>query len=73
MAYKGMAQIDKKELWTIPNLITYFRILCIPAYIVLMALAGVRANPVLLTSHSAYSRWRRAATSLTAGSQEGST
>ena len=48
MAYKGMAQIDKKELWTIPNLITYFRILCIPAYIVLMSFAGVKANPVLL-------------------------
>ena len=48
MAYKGMAQIDKKELWTIPNIITYFRVLCIPAYITLMALAGVRANPVLL-------------------------
>lgn len=48
MAYKGMAQIDKKELWTIPNIITYFRILCIPAYIVLMAFAGLRANPKLL-------------------------
>ena len=41
MAYKGMAQIDKKELWTIPNIITYFRVLCIPAYIVLMAFAGI--------------------------------
>ena len=48
MAYKGMGQIDKKELWTIPNLITYFRILCIPAYIVLMAFAGVRNDPTLL-------------------------
>ena len=48
MAYKGMAQIDKKELWTIPNIITYFRILCIPAYILLMAFAGVNADPVLL-------------------------
>lgn len=48
MAYKGMAQINKKELWTIPNLITYFRILCIPAYIVLMALAGVRSDSTLL-------------------------
>ena len=27
MAYKGMAQINKKDLWTIPNLITYFRII----------------------------------------------
>ena len=48
MAYKGMGQIDKKELWTIPNIITYFRILCIPAYIALMACAGVNADPVLL-------------------------
>ena len=48
MAYKGMGQIDKKELWTIPNIITYFRILCIPAYILLMAFAGVNADPVLL-------------------------
>ena len=42
MAFKGMAQINKKDLWTIPNIITYFRILCIPAFVVLMALAGVR-------------------------------
>lgn len=48
MAYKGMGQIDKKELWTIPNIITYFRILCIPAYICLMAFAGIRSNPTLL-------------------------
>ncbi len=48
MAYKGMGQIDKKELWTIPNLITYFRILCIPVYIVLMAFAGVNNSQLLL-------------------------
>lgn len=48
MAYKGMGQIDKKELWTIPNIITYFRILCIPAYICLMAFAGLDSNPTLL-------------------------
>ncbi len=48
MAYKGMGQIDKKELWTIPNLITYFRILCIPAYILLMVFAGLNSDPVLL-------------------------
>ena len=48
MAYKGMAQINKKDLWTIPNIITYFRILCIPAFVTLMALAGVRNNPALL-------------------------
>lgn len=50
MAYKGMAQINKKDLWTIPNLITYFRILCIPAFVVLMALAGVRNDTVLFYS-----------------------
>ena len=48
MAYKGMAQIDKKELWTIPNIITYFRILCIPAYILLMAFAGLNSDVMLL-------------------------
>ena len=48
MAYKGMAQINKKDLWTIPNIITYFRILCIPAFVTLMALAGVRNHPALL-------------------------
>ena len=36
MAYKGMGQIDKKELWTIPNILTNFRSLCIPSYILLM-------------------------------------
>ena len=50
MAYKGMAQINKKDLWTIPNLITYFRILCIPAFVVLMALAGVRNDTILFYS-----------------------
>ena len=49
MAYKGMAQIDKKELWTIPNIITYFRILCIPAYILLMTFAGLRSSVMLWT------------------------
>ncbi len=48
MAYKGMAQINKKDLWTIPNLITYFRILCIPAFIVLMVYAGKQNSTVLL-------------------------
>ena len=48
MAFKGMAQINKKDLWTIPNLITYFRILCIPAFVTLMALAGVRSDIALL-------------------------
>lgn len=48
MAFKGMAQINKKDLWTIPNLITYFRILCIPAFIVLMVYAGLNADTTLL-------------------------
>lgn len=48
MAYKGMAQINKKDLWTIPNLITYFRILCIPAFVALMAYAGINADTTLL-------------------------
>lgn len=42
-----MGQIDKKDLWTIPNLITYFRILCVPVYIALMAVAGVRSDYTL--------------------------
>ncbi len=41
---KKLGQIDFKEVWTIPNVITYFRILCIPVFIALMALGGVRAN-----------------------------
>lgn len=48
MAFHGMAQINKKDLWTIPNLITYFRILCIPAFVVLMAYAGIRSSQTLL-------------------------
>lgn len=40
-------QFDKKELWTIPNIITYFRFLCVPVFVVLMALAGVRADMTL--------------------------
>ena len=48
MANKGTSQISKKDLWTIPNLITYFRILCIPAFVALMALAGVRNDITLL-------------------------
>jgi phosphatidylglycerophosphate synthase len=37
-------QFDKKELWTIPNIITYFRFLCVPVFVVLMAFAGIYAN-----------------------------
>ena len=39
---KKFGQIDFKEVWTIPNIITYFRILCVPAFCVLMGLGGVR-------------------------------
>lgn len=39
---KKLGQVDFKEVWTIPNLITYFRILCVPVFVVLMALGGVR-------------------------------
>ena len=48
MAFKGMVQINKKDLWTIPNLITYFRMLCVPAFVILMAFAGVNNNKTLL-------------------------
>ncbi len=45
---KKIGQVDFKEIWTIPNLITYFRILCVPVYIVLMTLAGLWNDKVLL-------------------------
>lgn len=44
---KTLGQVDFKEIWTIPNIITYFRIICVPVYIVLTALGGVRANLAL--------------------------
>ena len=44
MAYKGMTQLSTKDLWTIPNIITYFRMICVPVFIVLMALCGVWSN-----------------------------
>lgn len=44
MAYKGMTQLSTKDLWTIPNIITYFRMICVPVFIVLMALGGVWSN-----------------------------
>ncbi len=47
MAKGMMGQLNKKDLWTIPNLITYFRILCVPAFVTLIALAGVRADLTL--------------------------
>lgn len=33
-------QFNVKDLWTIPNLITYFRMLCIPAFVTLSVYAG---------------------------------
>ena len=39
---KKIGQVDFKEIWTIPNIITYFRIICVPVFATLMALAGVR-------------------------------
>ena len=47
---KRFGQIDFKEVWTIPNIITYFRILCVPAFCVLMGLGGVRDNLALFYS-----------------------
>ena len=47
---KGFGQIDFKEVWTIPNIITYFRILCVPVFCALMALGGVRDNLALFYS-----------------------
>ena len=47
---KGFGQIDFKEVWTIPNIITYFRILCVPVFVVLMALGGMRDNLVMFYS-----------------------
>ena len=35
-------QVDSKELFTIPNIITYFRIICVPAFVALMAIGGLR-------------------------------
>lgn len=43
MAIK-IGQIDSKELFTIPNIITYFRILMVPVFCVLMGIGGVRAD-----------------------------
>ena len=40
-------QIDSKELFTIPNLITYFRIICVPAFVALMAVGGVKSSFLL--------------------------
>jgi len=47
---KRFGQIDFKEVWTIPNIITYFRILCVPAFCVLMGLGGVRDDLALFYS-----------------------
>lgn len=45
---KEIGQLNSKELFTIPNLITYFRILCVPIFIVFMALAGVKNKSLFL-------------------------
>lgn len=45
---KEIGQLNSKELFTIPNLITYFRILCVPIFIVFMVLAGVKNKPLFL-------------------------
>lgn len=39
---KKIGQVDFKEVWTIPNIITYFRIICVPVFVTLMALGGIR-------------------------------
>lgn len=45
---KEIGQLNSKELFTIPNLITYFRILCVPIFITFMALAGVKNKELFL-------------------------
>ncbi len=44
---KKLGQIDFKEVWTIPNIITYFRIICVPVFVTLMALGGVKDSKLL--------------------------
>lgn len=39
-----IGQLDTKELFTIPNIITYFRIICVPIFCALMGIGGVRAD-----------------------------
>jgi len=43
MAVK-LGQMDSKDLFTIPNIITYFRIICVPVFVALMAIGGMRAD-----------------------------
>lgn len=40
-------QIDSKDLFTIPNIITYFRILCVPVFAALMAVGGIKDSFLL--------------------------
>lgn len=47
---KEIGQLNSKELFTIPNLITYFRILCVPVFVILMAFAGIRASKPMFYS-----------------------
>lgn len=44
----NIGQLSSKDLFTIPNLITYFRILCVPVFCILMAFAGVKDNFTLM-------------------------
>ncbi len=37
-------KIDKKEFLSIPNILTYFRILCVPIFIALSVIAGQRSD-----------------------------
>ncbi|MGN0795479.1 MAG: CDP-alcohol phosphatidyltransferase family protein [Christensenellales bacterium] len=41
-------QFNPKDLLTIPNIITYFRILCVPAFIVMSVLAGKQNNETFI-------------------------
>lgn len=39
-----LGQMDSKDLFTVPNIITYFRIICVPVFVALMAIGGMRAD-----------------------------
>lgn len=41
-------QFNPKDLLTIPNIITYFRILCVPAFITMSVLAGKQSNETFI-------------------------
>jgi cardiolipin synthase len=48
MAKTKSDQFNPKDLLTIPNLITYFRVLCIPVFVVFSVLAGQRSSELFL-------------------------